>query len=140
LTIIAHDADAATERIVTYLSTFDVPVNVAFFRYFTDEGRKYLARTWLVRGTTVASKSGSVKKTKERWNGQDWYVSFGVDTTGIRIWADARRYGLLRVRRSPNPPQSSDKPASTTPTPNGSRCHAVCVTKSPPWCPPRADR
>ncbi|RAY16766.1 hypothetical protein DPM19_00935 [Actinomadura craniellae] len=96
LTIIAHDADAATERIVTYLSSFDVPVNVAFFRYFVDDGRKYLARTWLVSETAVASQAGSSKKsTKEKWNGQDWYVSFGADNTGIRDWEDARKYGFV---------------------------------------------
>ncbi|MFB4299136.1 endonuclease NucS domain-containing protein [Actinomadura sp. NTSP31] len=95
LTIVAHDADAATERIVTYLSAFDVPVNVAFFRYFTDDGRKYLARTWLVSENAITAQTSSAKKTRERWNGQDWYVAFGVDNTGIRVWDDARQYGFI---------------------------------------------
>ncbi|TDB92520.1 DUF91 domain-containing protein [Actinomadura sp. 7K534] len=96
LTIVAHDADASTERIVTYLSRFDVPVNVALFRYFVDDGRKYLARTWLVSETAVASQAGSSKKsTKEKWNGEDWYVAFGVDESGVREWEDARRYGFV---------------------------------------------
>ncbi|MET8956448.1 endonuclease NucS domain-containing protein [Streptomyces sp. NPDC004533] len=49
LTIVASEIDAATERIVTYLASgFQVPVNVLFFRYFEDDGRSYLARTWLM--------------------------------------------------------------------------------------------
>ena len=36
LTVIAADIDTATERIVTYLAGFNVPVNVVFFRYFRD--------------------------------------------------------------------------------------------------------
>lgn len=31
---------------------------------------------------------------KESWNGQDWYVTFGEES-GIRAWADARRYGFV---------------------------------------------
>ncbi|GLX00976.1 endonuclease NucS domain-containing protein [Microtetraspora sp. NBRC 16547] len=95
LTIVAHDADPATERIVSYLSAFTVPINVAFFRYFEDDGRQYLARTWLIdeskpsRTTSVKQRSG----TKETWNGQDWYVALGEDTT--RSWDDARRYGFV---------------------------------------------
>jgi hypothetical protein len=95
LTIVAHDADAATERIVTYLSSYDVPINVLFFRHFQDDGRKYLARSWLVSENTVASRAGSRRQsTKERWNGQDWYVSFGEEAGG-RSWDDARRYGFV---------------------------------------------
>jgi hypothetical protein len=49
LTIIASAVDVATERIVEYLAEgYAVPVNVVFFRYFEDEGHRYLARTWLI--------------------------------------------------------------------------------------------
>ncbi|MFF4989505.1 endonuclease NucS domain-containing protein [Streptosporangium saharense] len=95
LTIVAHDADPATERIVSYLSSFAVPVNVAFFRYFEDEGRRYLARTWLI-DETKPSRTASVQRrsgTKETWNGQDWYVALGEDET--RAWDDARKYGFV---------------------------------------------
>ncbi|GIH78028.1 endonuclease NucS domain-containing protein [Planobispora longispora] len=95
LTIVAHDADPATERIVNYLSSFEVPVNVMFFRYFEDEGRRYLARTWLI-DETKPSRAASVQRrsgTKEAWNGQDWYVSMGEDE--VRNWDDARRYGFV---------------------------------------------
>lgn len=96
LTIVAHDADPATERVVSYLSFFAVPINVVFFRYFEDDDRRYLARTWLIdegkpsRTTSVQQRSG----TKETWNGQDWYVALGEDS-GARSWDDARKYGFV---------------------------------------------
>jgi hypothetical protein len=89
--------DAATERIVTYLaSVYQVPVNVLFFRYFEDEHRSYLARTWLMDETRAAGPaSGSKSQTKqEPWNKQDWYVSFGEFPNG-RNWDDARRHGFV---------------------------------------------
>lgn len=97
LTVVASEIDAATERIVTYLATeHQVPVNVLFFRYFEDDGRSYLARTWLmddVKAASPAANSTSRGK-KEPWNGQDWYVAFG-DEPGGRNWEDARRYGFV---------------------------------------------
>ena len=97
LTVIASAADPATERIVTYLATgFGVPVNVAFFRYFTDGDRAYLARTWLLDETVVPAQvvKGKTGGNRERWNGQDWYVSFGEEDSS-RSWDDARRYGFV---------------------------------------------
>jgi hypothetical protein len=95
LTVVAHDADAATERIVNYLSSYAVPVNILFFRYFEDDGRRYLARSWLVSEAAVATRTASRRRgTKESWNGQDWYVSFGDDGSG-RNWDDARKYGFV---------------------------------------------
>ncbi|MBG0832560.1 DUF91 domain-containing protein [Planomonospora sp. ID67723] len=96
LTIVAYDVDPATERIVSYLSSFAVPVNVVFFRYFEDDGRRYLARTWLI-DESKPSRAISVKQrssTKETWNGQDWYVALGEEG-GARSWDDARRYGFV---------------------------------------------
>ena len=46
MTIVAADIDAESQRIVQYLaSEYDVPVNVVFFRYFSDGDREYVART-----------------------------------------------------------------------------------------------
>lgn len=98
LTVIASSVDPATERIVTYLATrYGVPVNVAFFRYFVDEGRSYLARTWLLNDVQVTAPAGKRRDggSKEPWNGQDWYVSFGDDPVGSRAWEDARRFGFV---------------------------------------------
>lgn len=97
MTIIASEIDAATERIVTYLASgYQVPVNVLFFRYFVDEGRSYLARTWLIDEpeAVVSSAGPKGRGTKEPWNGTDWYVSFG-DESGSRSWDDALRYGFV---------------------------------------------
>ncbi len=97
LTIVASEIDAATERIVTYLASgFQVPVNVLFFRYFEDEGRSYLARTWLIdEAEAVVPSAGAKGRGKqEPWNGTDWYVSFG-DESGSRSWDDALRYGFV---------------------------------------------
>jgi hypothetical protein len=97
LTVVASQIDGATERIVTYLATeYQVPVNVLFFRYFEDDGRSYLARTWLMDETRAASPASGSKSQgkKEPWNGQDWYVSFGEEPGG-RDWDDARRYGFV---------------------------------------------
>ncbi|WP_127550624.1 endonuclease NucS domain-containing protein [Actinoplanes sp. OR16] len=95
LTIVASDMDPATERIISYLAGYQVPINVALFRYFRDGERAYLARTWLlpdVEGTdAVTPRRTGVRET---WNGQDWYVAFGEES-GIRSWADARTYGFV---------------------------------------------
>ena len=98
LTIVASAVDAATERIVTYLASgFQVPVNVLFFRYFEDDGRTYLARTWLIETAEAAdapTAPGKARGKREPWSGTDWYVSFGEDS-GSRNWEDARSYGFV---------------------------------------------
>ncbi|MQA35728.1 endonuclease NucS domain-containing protein [Modestobacter roseus] len=96
LTVVAGDVDPATERIIAYLSDFDVPINVVFFRYFGDGERAYLARTWLIdEARTPARKGrGGGGGSKEPWNEQDWYVSFGEESE-TRNWDDARRYGFV---------------------------------------------
>jgi hypothetical protein len=96
LTIIASAVDPATERIVEYLvEEYSVPVNVVFFRYFEDEGHRYLARTWLIDQERAPEPfGGSTSKSKEVWNGRDWYVSFGEFPDGRR-WEDAVKYGFV---------------------------------------------
>lgn len=95
-TIVAASVDAATERIVRFLNeSFDVPVNVVFFRHFHDNGASYLARTWLVSQEVEAAPRPATKsRTREPWNGRDWYVSFGLEP-GQRVWQDARTYGFV---------------------------------------------
>lgn len=92
LTIVASVLDASSERIVAYLRGFGVPVNAVFFRYIEDDGRRYLARSWLAASDEGAA--GSLPRSTSKrapWNGRDWYVSFGGD----RSWEDARRYGFI---------------------------------------------
>jgi hypothetical protein len=96
LLIIASELDASTERIVSYLSDYGVPVNAVFFRYFKDGTHEYLARSWLIDPIEAegrARRAGASAKTKPVWNGQDFYVSFGVDEQ--RAWEDAIKYGFI---------------------------------------------
>lgn len=96
LTIVAASVDDATERIVRFLhEDYGVPINVVFFRHFEDGGTSYLARTWLVdQESPVPTHTGSKKKSREPWNGHDWYVSYGEFPDG-RQWSDARSYGFV---------------------------------------------
>ena len=98
LTIVATDLDASSERIVTYLRTFGVPVNAVFFSYLEDDDRRYLARSGLAREDE--SEAGAPTNTTTRrgkraeWNGRDWFVSFGAYSGG-RVWEDGRKYGFV---------------------------------------------
>lgn len=96
-TIVASTVDAATERIVKFLNeSFSVPINVVFFRHFRDNGASYLARTWLVNHDAIplARPHNKAQRSREPWNGSDWYVSFGEETGG-RVWEDAREFGFV---------------------------------------------
>lgn len=92
LTIVASELDSSSERIVTYLRGFGVPVNAVFFSYLEDDGRRYLARSWLVDDQIAPVAPGAKKGKRAQWNGQDWYVNFG---THGRDWDDAREFGFI---------------------------------------------
>ncbi len=98
LTIVAAELDGSSERIVTYLRGFGVPVNAVFFSYLEDEGRRYLARSWLVDDQVVSTAPGSKKSKRAQWNGQDWYVNFG---THGRDWQDGLEVGFVSAGGSP---------------------------------------
>ncbi|MGK7222137.1 hypothetical protein ACSNO4_05005 [Kocuria flava] len=103
LTVVAAELDTASERIVTYLNRqFGVPVNVVFFRYFEDEDRRYLARSWLISAeeATPSSAGGSKSTKRAAWNGTDWYVNFGEDKK-TRAWEDARQYNFVSAGGAP---------------------------------------
>ncbi len=96
LTVVASSLDPSSERIVTYLREFGVPINVVFFSFLEDEDRQYLARSWLAPAESadaVPSPGGTKKGKRAQWNGQDWYVNFG-DGLG-RSWEDGRKYGFI---------------------------------------------
>lgn len=96
LVIVASELDNSTERIVLYLSgVFSVPVSVLFFRYYADQDREYLARTWLntPASADAATASPGKAKTREPWNGQDFYVTCGEGPH--RNWDDEIRYGYV---------------------------------------------
>ncbi|WP_336922905.1 hypothetical protein [Aquipuribacter sp. SD81] len=93
LTIVAAELDASSERIVNYLRDFGVPVNAVFFSYLEDDGRRYLARSWLGLSEegAPAAPSAARKGKRAAWNGLDWYVSYG----GNRNWEDAHRFKFI---------------------------------------------
>lgn len=94
LTIVAAELDASSERIVNYLRDFGVPVNAVFFSYLEDDGRRYLARSWLAsseESAPTATSTAAKKGKRASWNGLDWYVSYG----GNRNWEDARRFNFI---------------------------------------------
>lgn len=90
LLIVAGDLDPSTERIVEYLSSqYQVPINVAFFRFFRDAGAEYLSRAWLL--DPVQPEVGQ-KAPDTPWNGE-CYVSFGENDD--RRWAHAMKHGYI---------------------------------------------
>lgn len=96
LIVVASELDSSTERIINYLSdNYSVPINAVFFRFFRDDGRDYLARTWLIDPEEVERKvsKSNVKKGSEPWNGRDFYVSLGEGEH--RNWDDCRKYGFV---------------------------------------------
>jgi hypothetical protein len=95
LTIVATNLDSSSERIVTYLRGLGVPVNAVFFAYLEDEGRRYLARSWLV--AEQAAQSAKPGK-RAQWNGQDWYVNFGSHG---RLWSEGREFGFVSAGGGP---------------------------------------
>lgn len=103
LIIVASELDAATERIVSYVSDYGVPVNVVFFHHFRDGDRRYLARSWLIdpveaEARPSRSKASTSRKSRPPWNGQDFFVSFGEGEDPARArrrWEDAVKFGFV---------------------------------------------
>ena len=92
LIIVCSQLDPSTERIIGYLNEdYGVPINAVFFRHFEDDGRRYLARTWLIDPSEAEAKA--TRKKRPAWNGRDFYASFGEGEA--RRWVDARRYGFI---------------------------------------------
>ena len=97
-TIIASELDPASARIVEFLAeSHNVPINAVFFRHFSDDGREYLARTWLLDRQQATGKATRPSRSKRRpWNGQDFYIALGKAGETYR-WEIAREYGLLNA-------------------------------------------
>ena len=100
MVIIASQLDAASERIVQYLSKeYGVNINVIFFNYFKKGTDEFLGRSWLMGDPrTVEEKAESRKKLP--WSGY-WYVN--VDGN----WEDCKEHAFIsagggkRVQRCP---------------------------------------
>jgi len=89
--VVAAALDDSTERIVGYLGSRGVSINVLFFQVFEHGTDKFFSRAWLI--DPIQTQSTPVEKgPKEPWNGE-FYVSFGADQ--FRSWKDARKYGFV---------------------------------------------
>lgn len=96
LIVVASELDTSTERIIDYLTdSYGVPINAVFFRFFRDEDREYLARTWLIEPEEAERKvsKSTARKGSEPWNGRDFYISLGEGES--RNWNDCQRYGFI---------------------------------------------
>ncbi len=92
--IVSASLDASTERIVTYLSDRDIPINVLCFQVFANGAEQLISRTWLFDPVlTQVSAIAKPDGPKEPWNGE-FYHSFGT-YFGERSWEDAVEYGFI---------------------------------------------
>jgi len=91
--IVAGSLDDSTERIVSYLSERDIPINVLCFQVFTNGTEQLLTRAWLLDPvrTQVSAAATPVGPT-EPWNGE-FYCNYGHGEN--RSWEDAVRYGFI---------------------------------------------
>jgi uncharacterized protein YeaO (DUF488 family) len=95
IVIVAAELDDATERIIGYLNSRDIAINVLFFQVFEHNGEKFLSRAWLIDpGETQANVVSTAQTVRERepWNGE-YYVSYGG--SDARSWEEARKYGYI---------------------------------------------
>lgn len=90
--IVAAEIDSSTERIVSYLSDSEIPINVIFFKVFQDNGAKYISRAWLIDPIVTSSMEKVSSRNTVPWNGE-FYISYGTDDT--RSWKDAVAYGFI---------------------------------------------
>jgi hypothetical protein len=89
--IVASEVDAATERIIEYLSQeHDVGINAAFFNVFEAEGQDWLTTDNLLDQEEV--KDRAVKKARAPWTGL-YYVTGGAEED--RPWEDLRQFGFF---------------------------------------------
>ena len=97
IVIVAAELDDATERIIGYLNSRDIAINVLFFQVFEHNGEKLLSRAWLIDpGETQANVVSTAQTVRERepWNGE-YYVSYGGSQA--RSWEEARKYGFINA-------------------------------------------
>ena len=86
--IVAESMDSRTERIVRYLSSMDVPINIATIQHFKDKaGRSILAQVYLIEPEEAEAKSQSTSRRATRRT-----------VNGLQALADANGVGNLYAR------------------------------------------
>lgn len=96
--IVCSKLDNETERIINYLSdSYNVPINVVFFRFFKDNDNEYLTRNWLIDPTVVVEKSSKTgtQSKGEPWNGRDFVINIDIDKAGKSTWTDSVKHGFI---------------------------------------------
>ena len=90
MVIAAELMDDSTERIIHYLNSFGLEINVLFFQVFEYRDERLISRAWMIEegdGEAVKTRAS----TKVEWNGE-FYNSFGEGDQ--RTWKDALKYGF----------------------------------------------
>lgn len=89
--IVASELDAASRRIVEYLSEeHGVGINTAFFNVFEADGQEWLTTDFLLDQAEVEERSE--RKVRAPWSGY-YFVNAGLGDD--RSWKDMRRYGFV---------------------------------------------
>ena len=92
--IVAASVDGSTERIINYLSAWEIPINILCFQVFEHKVGQLLGRTWLLdpAETQVNASERIDYDNKVPWNGE-YYCSFGEGKS--RTWEEARELGFF---------------------------------------------
>ena len=97
MVIVAAKMDDGTERIIRFLrDTYQVDINILFFRVFQCGSERLISRAWFEED--LEETAPAEVSSKGPWNGE-YYVSFGEDEG--RIWDDARKYGFISAGGGP---------------------------------------
>jgi hypothetical protein len=95
IVIVASELDARTERIIRYLSSRGIEINVLFFQVFADGDHRFLSRVWMLDQVEVGEQKQQVRaQSSTEWNGE-FYSSFGLWESEHRTWEDAVKYGFI---------------------------------------------
>jgi hypothetical protein len=88
--IVASELDDSSERIVQYLSEYNLNINCIFFNVFNDNNYEYLGRSWLMDPVDIDEKKDP--KRKKPWNG---YWFYNVGENDHRNWDDYIKYDFI---------------------------------------------
>lgn len=92
MVIIASELDAASRRIVEYLSDqYGVNINTLFFNVFAHNGELLLATDWMIDQESVTEKARA--RRESAWSG--WYFVNAGDEPPLRAWEDLRNYNFI---------------------------------------------
>ncbi len=89
--IVASELDAASRRIVEYLSEeYGIAINTIFFNVFEADGKQWLTTDFLLDQEEVIERSEH--KIRMPWSGY-YFVNAGLGDH--RSWTDMKRYGFI---------------------------------------------